>query len=69
MPRPLKAAGFDRFPVAWSQFLSLPRQAVEIIRELQPLTGHGDYVLPGHPDPAKCLSEASLTMALAGMGR
>jgi integrase len=46
----------------------LSTQAVAILRQLQPLTGHGRYVFPGHRTHLKPLSEASLTAALHRMG-
>lgn len=42
-------------------------QAVAILRELQALTGHGQYVFPGR-DPQKPMSEAAVNAALRRMG-
>lgn len=47
--------------------VSLATQAVETLRELQALTGHGDYVFPGR-DPKKPMSEAAVNAALRRMG-
>jgi len=46
----------------------LPRQVVAILRELQPLTGHREYVFPGFRDPTKPMSEAGVNAALHAMG-
>jgi integrase len=45
----------------------LARQAVEILRELHPLTGNGKHVFPGR-DPKKAMSEAAVNAALRRMG-
>ncbi len=46
----------------------LPRQAVEVLKELKYLTGGGEYVLPGLRDRKAPMSEAGVNAALAGMG-
>ncbi|MBU1106376.1 MAG: site-specific integrase, partial [Candidatus Riflebacteria bacterium] len=48
----------------------LSRQAVEILKELQPLTGHGRYVFPNPrtPDGSRAMSEAAVLVALRTMG-
>ena len=46
----------------------LPRQAVELLRDLQMLTGHGVYVFPGLRDHTKPMSEAGVTAALHALG-
>ncbi|MDD5336154.1 MAG: integrase arm-type DNA-binding domain-containing protein [Rhodoferax sp.] len=48
--------------------ISLPRQAVEILRELHHLTGGGEYVFPGLRDHKAPMSEAAVSAALAAMG-
>lgn len=45
----------------------LSRQALAILGELRPLTGHGRYVFPGR-DPQKPMSEAAVNAALRRMG-
>lgn len=45
----------------------LSTQAIAVLRELQPLTGHGRYVFTGR-DPKKCMSEAAVNAALRRMG-
>ena len=46
----------------------LATQAVSILAELQPLTGHGQHVFPGGHDPKKAMSEAAINAALRRMG-
>ena len=46
----------------------LPRQAVELLRDLQMLTGHGVYAFPGLRDHTKPMSEAGVTAALHALG-
>ena len=46
----------------------LPRQAVEMLRELHPLTGGGEWVFPGLRNAKRPLSEAGVSAALAAMG-
>lgn len=51
-----------------AHIVPLPRQVVETLRELQPLTGHGEYVFPGFRDPTAPMSEAGINAALHAMG-
>ena len=69
-------AGFDLDKAEWRYFVTktktehsvpLASQAVAILRELHPLTGHGRYVFPGR-DPQKAMSEAAVNAALRRMG-
>ena len=46
----------------------LPRQALALLRDLEPLTGAGEYVFPGHRDKTAPMSEAAVNSALHGMG-
>ncbi len=46
----------------------LSRQAVEILRELHPLTGSGKYVFPSIRTPARPMSENTVNAALRRMG-
>jgi integrase len=48
--------------------VSLSRQAVEILRELQPLTGHGRFVFPGARSNARPMSENAVLAAMRRMG-
>lgn len=46
----------------------LPRQAVEVLRELNPLTGHGRYVFPSLRGGARPMSDNAVLSALRRMG-
>ncbi|MBN2516779.1 MAG: site-specific integrase [Deltaproteobacteria bacterium] len=46
----------------------LSRQAVEILKELQPLTGSGRYVFPSARSSARLMSENAVLAALRRMG-
>jgi integrase len=46
----------------------LSRQAVAILRELHPLTGHGRYVFPGGRSPRRAMSNNAVLAALRRMG-
>ncbi len=46
----------------------LPAQAVEVLRDLQPLTGGRAYVFPGERDPKRPMSDAAINAALRRMG-
>jgi integrase len=46
----------------------LSRQAVKILRELQPLTGSGLYVFPGSRSPRRPMSDNAILAAMRRMG-
>lgn len=46
----------------------LPTQAVALLRDLQPLTGHGRYVFPGQRDHERPISDNSVRSALYALG-
>ena len=46
----------------------LPRQAVEVLRDIQKITGNREYVFPGLRDWKKPMSEAAVSAALHAMG-
>lgn len=49
-------------------FVPLPRQAVEVFRELHRYTGHGTLVFPGERDHERPISENSVRTALISLG-
>jgi integrase len=51
-----------------SHIVPLSRQAVEILRDVQALTGRGRYVFPGARSDGKPMSENAITAALRRMG-
>lgn len=68
--------GFDLDKSEWRYFVTKTRtehlvplatQAVAILRELHPLTGHGTYVFPGR-DPKRPMSDAAINAALRRLG-
>jgi integrase len=46
----------------------LSRQAIQILEELEPLTGFGHYVFPNVLTPTRPLSENTVTVALRRLG-
>lgn len=58
----------DRMKMKESHVVPLPRQAVEILRELQPVTGSGTYVFPSLQSRDRCMSENTVNTALRRMG-
>lgn len=48
--------------------VSLPRQAVEVLRDIHQLTGGREYVFPDLRDQNRPMSEAAVSAALAAMG-
>lgn len=46
----------------------LPAQAVTILREIFPLSGHGRFVFPGARSPKRAMSEAAINAALRRLG-
>lgn len=46
----------------------LARQAVDALRDLQPLTGRGEYVFPGERSHERPMSDAAINAALRALG-
>ena len=78
-PGELRHAEWQQFDLQkgeWRYFVSktksdhlvpLAAQAVAILQDLHPLTGHGKYVFPGR-DPKKPMSDAAVNAALRRLG-
>jgi integrase len=49
-------------------FVPLSTQAIQILRELHPLTGGGRYVFPGEPNRSRPMSNNTVTSALRRLG-
>ncbi|WP_422016903.1 tyrosine-type recombinase/integrase [Roseateles sp.] len=49
-------------------FVPLAAQAVALLRDLHPLTGHGRFVFPSIRGDGRCMSENTIAGALLGMG-
>lgn len=48
--------------------IPLSSQAIAILKELQPLTGHGKYVFPSARSFSRCMSDNTINAALRRMG-
>ncbi|MCB5184015.1 integrase arm-type DNA-binding domain-containing protein [Methylobacillus gramineus] len=46
----------------------LSHQAIALLKDIQPLSGHGEFVFMGGHDPKKPMSEAAINAALKRMG-
>jgi len=51
-----------------AHLVPLPRQAVEILKALHPLTGHSQYVFPCSRSPLRCMSDNAVNAGLRRMG-
>ena len=49
-------------------FVPLSTQAVEILRALQPITGHGKYVVPSIRTGQRCMNKNSINASLRSLG-
>jgi integrase len=58
----------ERMKMKIAHLVPLPRQAVEILKALQPLTRHSRYVFPCQRSPLRCMSENSVNAGLRRMG-
>lgn len=64
-------AGEWRYVVSKTQtdhLVPLPSQAIKILIELKPFSGHGQYVFPGGHSSLKPMSESAVNAALKRMG-
>ena len=75
--RKAKWADIDLEANVWSYFVTktktqhivpLCTQAVKLLKEIQPLSGAGEYVFQGGHNPDKAMSEAAINAALRRMG-
>jgi integrase len=57
----------ERMKMRREHLVPLSRQAIEVLRELHPLTGGGRYVFPGRT-PARSMSQNAILAALRRMG-
>jgi integrase len=58
----------ERMKMKVAHLVPLSRQAVDILRELQPLTGTSNYVFPCYRSCARPMSESAINAALRRMG-
>jgi len=58
----------EKMKMGVTHIVPLPTQAVAILREIQPLTGHGKYVFQGERDHDRPMSDNAIRSALRRMG-
>lgn len=58
----------ERMKMKEPHLVPLARQALSVLRELHPLTGHGRYVFPGERSHDRPMSENSVNAALRRLG-
>jgi integrase len=75
--RKAKWSDIDLNEGEWRYFVSktkiehivpLSKQAIHLLKEIYPLSGHGEYVFQGGHNPDKAMSEAAINAALRRMG-
>lgn len=58
----------EKMKMGVTHIVPLARQAVEVLRDIQPLTGRGKYVFPGERDHDRPMSDNAIRSALRRMG-
>lgn len=58
----------EKMKMRQPHIVPLPEQAIKLLKEIQPLTGHGKYVFPSARGGSRCLSENGVRTALRDMG-
>ena len=58
----------ERMKMKAVHFVPLPRQAIELLRELKEITGHGDYLFPNQGTKFKSIPPATLRNAVTKLG-
>ena len=58
----------EKMKMKQPHLVPLPRQAVEILKALHPITGHSKYVFPCHRSPLRCMSENAVNAGLRRLG-
>lgn len=58
----------EKMKMKLDHMVPLSVQAVEILRSIHPMTGHGKYVFPSIRTGERCMSENTINAALRGMG-
>lgn len=51
-----------------AHLVPLPRQALAILKELKPLTGHSKFVFPCHRSPLRCMTDGAVNAGLRRLG-
>jgi integrase len=60
--------GAERMKMRREHLVPLSKQAVDVLREIEPLTGSGRYVFPGARSTGRPMSENTIVAALRYMG-
>ena len=58
----------DKMKMGHSHLVPLSRQALAVLTEIQPLTGHGKYVFPSTRSFARCMSDNTINASFRRMG-
>ena len=58
----------ERMKMRQAHLVPLAAKAVDILRDLRPLTGHSDFVFPSHRSPQRPMSENAILVALRALG-
>lgn len=58
----------ERMKMKAAHIVPLCKQAVELLLELKPLTGHSKFVFPCHRSPLRCMSDNAINACLRRMG-
>lgn len=58
----------EKMKMKVAHLVPLSRQALNVMNELKPLTGHSKYVFPCHRSPLRCMSENAVNAGLRRMG-
>jgi integrase len=58
----------EKMKMKQAHIVPLPSQALHVLNELRPLTGHSIYVFPCHRSPLRCMSDNAINAALRRMG-
>jgi len=58
----------EKMKMGLPHLVPLCRQAVEILQEIKPLTGHGKYVFPSTRSFSRCMSDNTINAAFRRMG-
>ena len=58
----------ERMKMKEPHIVPLAKQAIAVLKELQPLTGSGRYLFPCHRSPLRCMSDNAINAGLRRMG-
>ncbi len=58
----------ERMKMDQQHIVPLSKQAIEILRELQKISGHSHFIFPNQSNPSKCMSENTMLYAVHRMG-